>query len=249
MAKRCESSVFSANQAKIYSEMVEFISACESVEDSMQKIKNSPYYLGPSVALMKDKLEAWKTAALDNDMPELAYVYSQKIDAINADEQEIYVTGYEQTAQNIKSDYLNTMQAFANIFVSYVTYLCSQDQTHKNDILNLSQNFKRPSSNFRELANIEKFRLLIPLNDAAYQKFVADVSSILSGNEISTFKNDDDADIEDDWSDISAYKDKIIEAGKRDGWNVNYEKVKVYAPDFDSATDVSTLRYTFEGQV
>lgn len=58
MAKRCESSVFSANQAKIYSEMVEFISDCESVEDSMQKIKNSPYYLGPSVALMKDKLEA-----------------------------------------------------------------------------------------------------------------------------------------------------------------------------------------------
>ena len=247
MRDRCMASSLCKNQAQVYSEMVDFISSCDSVEDSMRKIKNSKYYLAPSVALMKDKLEAWKKAANENEMSELVDVYNKKIDEINNDDQEIYASGYEQSAFKIKSDYINTMQAFSNIFVSYISYLCSEEEKDKNDILNQAHNLIKPSTNFEELSKIQRFRNLVSLDDASYKKFVSDISSILSGESIETFN--DGNDIDADLQEISDYKDQIIEVGKDSSWNVDYEKVKVTSPSFEGKAEVSNLKYKYEGLV
>ena len=143
---------------------------------------------------------------------ELVDVYNKKIDEINNDDQEIYASGYEQSAFKIKSDYINTMQAFSNIFVSYISYLCSEEEKDKNDILNQAHNLIKPSTNFEELSKIQRFRNLVSLDDASYKKFVSDISSILSGESIETFN--DGNDIDADLQEISDYKDQIIEVGK-----------------------------------
>lgn len=247
MAERCKSSKFCQNQAQIYSEMIEFISDCEDINDAMGKIRNSKYYLAPSVALMKDKLEAWKCAAIDNEMHELKEIYSKKINEINNDEQEIYTTGYEQTAQNIKNNYLNTMQAFADIFPSYVAYLCSGEETHKSDILKFTNIFTKPSNNFAELSKINSFRNLIPVDDKAYERFVIDISKLINNENIQTFEAISNFDVEDNWEEISNCKEQIIDFGKNNNWNVDYSKEKVKAPDYDSS--LSELRYNYEGQV
>lgn len=133
MHERCAASGFCEHQAKVYTEMVDFIAACDSVEDSMQKIKNSEYYLAPSAALVKDKLEAEKKFATQHDMQDLADVYDTKIREIDKDVNGMYTNDYSSKAQTIKSDYVNSLTAFGNIFVSYVTYNCSGEDVHVSD--------------------------------------------------------------------------------------------------------------------
>lgn len=249
MRDRCASSGFCNNQAQVYSEMIDFIAACESVEDSMQKIRNSKYYLAPSAALLKDKLEAEKKFAIENNMQDLVDVYSSKINAINEDIQNMYVDDYASKAQNIKSAYINSLTAFGNVFVSYVSYICSGDDAHVSDIKKHIAYIKYPNSNFAEVSKLENFRKLIPLADKAYGDFVGSVIEIVNGGSIASFAdmaNAENYDVEAEFSKLSDNVDALRAKGEK--WlNVSFENTHTaFAPKYEKGLDVSNLKYKYE---
>ncbi|MDO5329284.1 MAG: hypothetical protein Q4E88_04210 [Coriobacteriia bacterium] len=156
LASRCENACEN-HQAKVYLQIADFISDCSSVEESMNKIKNSDYYLAPSNALNEDKAEAHKRAAVENKIPELAEIYKEK------------APGYEQKALNIKNSYLNDMQIFTDIYRSYLSYLITDKPTYLDEISASKASLKTP---FEKLAKNPIFRRLIPVNDAGYENFI-----------------------------------------------------------------------------
>lgn len=213
IAERCEKSVYSQNQAKVYSEMTEFISGFSSIEDATAGIKNSKYYLAPTEALIRDKIEAKIKAAVDRDMPDVADVYINKLKAIDQDQGEMYTSGYERTAQNIRNEYILTIQAFGEIFRAYLCYKIDGNESYLNEIdYNLKQ-LKRPSNNFVTVSEIASFRNLIDCTDGFYERFVDDIQKIISGNP-SLVKHEYDGENEEDaWNSIKDNKIEIQKAG------------------------------------
>lgn len=244
IAKRCKDSTFSEYQYKIYNEIIDLIKNCNSLEESANKIKNSKFYLAPSVALMQDKISAWKKAAIETNMDEVANVYEEKLKAIEKDNSEIYSAGYEQTAQNLKAEYINTMQAFANIFPSFISYMCTKENTHLEDIKKFNNQLSKPSNDFISLSHIEKFRNLIPVNDAFYQDYVKKIVEILSDKNIDDVNQHND--IEQEWQNVVLNKNKIIECARLFSDDVNYEKVTAIAPVYDSSNNIDLLKYNFK---
>lgn len=186
MADRCEKNGFSPHQAKVYREMVEFMRGCETAEEASVKIKNSKYYLAPGAAVLQDNLSAMEKACREINMPEAADVYKKKIEEIDADPKAMYETGYERTAGNIKTQYMETYNAFMIIYVIYMESRCRNIMSYRRSIVEmLNEEFKklsRPSSDFTVLAKLPKFRELIPANDLGYARFTEAIPK-LAANE------------------------------------------------------------------
>ena len=206
MAKRYEKSGYAPRQAQVYNEMVEFMKDCASAEEAAMKIRNSKYFLAPSVALMQDKLTVLEQAARENGMPELAKLYQEKIEEIEENTETMYDTTYVTKAQNLKVQYMQTYEAFIDVYNFYLTLSCTNvidDVVVRDGIkdmkIALSQLIK-PSSNFNELANLPRFRALIPVNDESYACFV---------NFIAKF-NEQAVDFTEEKEEIQAEYDKTL---------------------------------------
>jgi len=186
MYERCKENGFCEKQAEIYKEITKFISPCQNAYEAMDKIKNSKYYLAPSVAITKDRLIALKKAAYENNMPEIVEIYNAKLAKIDNDLNEIYDTSYEITINNIKSEYLKTIESFIQLYLSYIRLISTPsndkieiEDTYK-DIKENINNLSKPSSSFKEVCKNSFFRNLIPCNDTAYKSFVDNISSIIN---------------------------------------------------------------------
>jgi len=245
MQGRCAKSGFSGRQAKVYSEMVELMKGCATADEAAEKIKNSKYYTLPSAALLQDKLAALAKAAGENNMPEVANAYSQKVVEIEADINEMHKTGYEQTAGNIRTEYLATYQAFGEMYSNYfiLTSASALDEkriTHaRDDIKAAFGKLKKPSSDFKILATDKNFRQMVPASDAGYKDFVEDVSA---GKEpdFAGEMTDIKAQHEQEWQTISANKEKIMETGK--SYLAKTKQARMLAISPSSKTG----KYTFE---
>lgn len=178
MAERFEKSGYAPHQTQIYREMVQFLGGCETAAEATLKLKESKYSLALGAALVQDKLAALAKAALENDMPEAAVVYQDKIAEIDADVTAMYETGYEQTAKNIKIQYIQTYEAFADVFDCYLTLsgsVAGDEVVIQGALRDLNEALSRlvkPSADFTELAVLPRFRKLIPANDVGYSNFV-----------------------------------------------------------------------------
>lgn len=214
MAERCEKCGAAPNQARVYSEMIDFMSGMGSIEEATEAIKNSKYYLAPSEALVRDKIEAKMKAATEKDMAEVAKVYEDKLKAIDANPSEMYMPEFEQTALNIRGEYILSMQAFGEIYRAYTCYKIDGNETYVNEIkTNLGQ-LKRPSSDFVALSEIATFRDLLTCTDEGYREFVADMQRLIAGD-LSNIKHEyDGEDIEQAWNSIKDIKPDIQNAGK-----------------------------------
>ena len=219
MRDRCAKSGFSGRQAKVYGEMVELMRGCATADEAAEKIKNSKYYTLPSAALLQDKLAVLAKAAGENNMPEVADVYQQKINEIDADINEMHKTGYEQTAGNIRAEYLATYQVFGEMYNNYFILASASALDEKrisharDDIKGAFGKLKKPSSDFKTLVTDKNFRQMVPASDAGYKDFVEDVSAGKEpdfAGEMADIK----AEYEQEWQTISADKEKIIETGK-----------------------------------
>ncbi|MBO5050125.1 MAG: hypothetical protein J6C41_06835 [Oscillospiraceae bacterium] len=242
MAQRCAREGLCPNQAQVYFEMADFMADCATAEEAMEKIKNSKYYTAPTGALIQDKLLSMKKAAEENNMSELAAIYSNKLHQIQQDETAIYDSGYEATAQAVKKKYTDTMDAFADIYRSYLRLSCCPPSDHIEmedaikDIRCGASKLNLPSSDFSALAVDAHFRKLIPCNDAGYDLFVKTVADILGGsNGIQDAMEEEGAQIRNEFElcfeKVAAAKDEIQEAGRINLAKTKATKVYVTAPD------------------
>ncbi|MCL1865467.1 MAG: hypothetical protein FWF73_06630 [Spirochaetes bacterium] len=248
MRDRCEKNGFSKRQAQVYREMVEFMRPCETAQEAADKIKNSKYYLLPTAALFQDRMEANLKAAEENEMPDVADVYRQKIDEIEKDINAMYVTGYERTAFNKKSLYLETIEAFCALYFDYFYYSVKQRKADffgsgdtKEDLKKGLNRLSKPSSDISFLAAKEKFRKLIPCTDKGYKNFVDEVVPMAEkGIDESEENKKVENEFKKAWDIIKAKKEEIIEIGKINLATIKYKEILVISPES------KTGKYTFE---
>ncbi len=215
MAHRCEKCGFAPRQATVYREMIELMRGCETAHEASAKIKQSKYFLAPSAALMQDRLAAQALASLEIGMPDVAEVYQKKIAEIDDDVGAMYETGYEQTAQSLKIRYVQTWEAFADIYRCYVNLACIRADNElviadtMKDLHAAVARLAKPSTDFTQLAANAVFRRLIPANDEGYARFVEAVPRLLAHG-------------------------PSYEAGQRH-INESYEQIKAWLTDANSA--------------
>lgn len=249
MADRFEKSGLAPRQARVYREMAEFMQDCETAAEAAEKIKNSEFFLAPSAALLQDKLAALERASRENGMPDVADVYRQKIEEIDAAVEAMYETGYEMTARNLKSPYIQTYEAFSNIYDCYVTLsCCSADDavTIKSAMQDLRESLgklARPLSDFAGLAALPKFRDLIPATDAGYNRFVEAVPRLSAeGPDFAAEKRHVQEEFEKAAASLSSEKEAVMEAGRANREKVRRSQVLVIAPDSKSGA------YSYENE-
>lgn len=223
MAARLEKSEFGARQAKIYRETIDFMKDCPTADDAMKKIKNSPYYLGPGIALVLDTIDAECAAARETGMDDLAAVYEAKKKEIEADGTAIYDTAYQETAKREKAAYFDTMEAFSLLFRDWITARLGEKQdefrskTWLRDAANHAAALKKPSASFRTLAALPSFRGLIPVEDPWYRVFVEETAAMIERGALPAETEDTgaEADPEAEWEKVKAELPAIEEAGRR----------------------------------
>lgn len=238
MAQRCEATGVSDYQAAVYREMINFMGDCKTISEATQKIKNSKYFLAPSVALMKDRMTSLKIAAQENGIPELADVYQAKLDEIEADIGAIYETGYEQAAQNVKIRYAKAIEAFCNAYNSYLTLCCSAANdtdainSAKKDLNEAFEVFALLNKDFSVLASDPFMRKLIPANDEGYARFVREAPQIrASGIEYREELDKIAEQARSEWETMSKQKDSIRQTGKKNLEKVRKSRVTVVSPN------------------
>lgn len=243
MAERCEKSGHAPRQARVYREMITFMQGCPTVDEATDKIRNSKYYLAPSAALLQDKLAAFERASRENDMPDVAAVYQKKIEEIDADVAEMYETGYEVTARNLKIPYIQTYEAFSAIYDCYLTLSCCI-ATDKTVIENTMKELKehlakltKPSSDFSELAARPAFRALIPATDAGYARFVRAVPQLAQkGPDFEAEKQEIQKEFKQALKLLKSEQAAVKGAGKTNRAKVKRSQVLVVAPDTKSGS-------------
>ncbi|MGI6168721.1 MAG: hypothetical protein ACOYI4_03255 [Christensenellales bacterium] len=238
MAKRCEESGYAPRQAQIYREMVIFMQDCETAEEASAKIRNSKYFLAPSAALMQDKFAALEKASRENHMPDVAEVYRKKIEEIDADIGAMYETGYEMTARNLKIPYIQTCEAFSNIYNCYLTLSCcslTNETLIQNTMKDLAESMGKlvkPSSDFTELSALPMFRALIPATDEGYAHFVRAVPALYAnGPDFTAERQRVQQEYDETDSLLSGKKETVVRAGNESAAKIRRAQVVVIAPD------------------
>lgn len=247
MAERLEKSGRGARQAKVYREMIEFMKDCTSGEEAMKKIRGSKYYLAPSVAATEDMLLALRDAAKDTGMTDLKAVYDEKLAEIAADETAIYTAEYTEKARREKEAYLGTMEAFCFLFEDWSTIRMGdpKDRTALDSSVRSVRThlaaLKKPSMDFRTLAEDPAFRALIPLTDESYRTFVRELPEMAAGTYAAPQKSAVSEETFDrEWREIEAHMDEIENAGRDYVSRTRNASVRVTAPD------TAEGKYTFD---
>ncbi|MCL2041510.1 MAG: hypothetical protein FWG84_05650 [Bacteroidales bacterium] len=237
MASRCERTGHSPRQTRVYREMVEFMQDCDSADAAAVKIRNSKYFLAPAAALLQDKLAALERASRESDMPDVADVYKKKIEEIDADPTAMYETGYDATVKNLKKAYFDTYNAFVRIFVAYFKLSCYSvlDKTTAITLDALRADFaalSKPSSDFAQLAALEKFRSLIPVTDAGYARFVKEAPILAAnGPDYAAEKQSIEEELKALQQLVAAEKDAVAEAGRVNKQKMRQSQTIAVAPD------------------
>lgn len=235
MARRHAGSGHAPRQAQIYAAMAELMRDCETVQEAHEKIKHSKYYLAPGAALLQDKLDALLRASAENDMPDVATIYDEKIAKIDADVQAMYELGYERRAMNARIPYIETLEAFGTLYGHYLQLTCGNtaDDTAmnsaRNDLNGALSKLSKPDADFSALAQREKFRQLVPVTDEGYEKFVEGV--IGGGADGSRVKERLDSEFAKTKAALRAEHKEIMETGRRSLANLRKSRVTVHAPD------------------
>lgn len=220
IAERCEKGGFSDEQAKIYREMIDFMADCETMEQATEKFKGSPYYLAAGAALMVDKFSAYRRAAEENGMPEVAQVYEKRVAEIRAGQQAMYIAGCEQTAQNAKVPYLRTLESFGKLYNAYVLLsgaACNDDvaiDSYLKEMNAAKAGLEKPSADPAELVKIPVFKSMLHTNDEGCRAFVEAVKSPeqLAAN-ARAHKGEIEAEGKAEWEKVKAHKSEIMQAG------------------------------------
>lgn len=243
MAERCERNSYAPRQAKVYREMLELIRDCPSLTEATARIRASKYFLAPGAALIQDKLAALAKASRENGMPDVAEIYEKKIEDIEHNFAAMYETGYERTALNLKIPYIQTYEAFCDIYDNYLLLACcnAEDTAGIDSALkNLNEalgKLTKPAQDFVQLAGLQKFRELIPANDQGYARFVQAIKEISqNGIHYQQEKREIEEEFKEAQQLIATEGDIIRTLGEKNIKKVKRSQVVVVPPDSPSGS-------------
>lgn len=209
--ERLEKNGVCLNQAEVYRKTIDLMKTCSTVEEAMDKIKHSDLYLAPSVALVKDRILSRMKAASENGFDMVNQVYLEKFEKIAGDSGEIYDGDYEIEAEKKRTEYLNDLDWFRNLYQKYLEHI------YRNDRLVTDRRVA-------DVKDIPMYRALCPCTDGAYERFIKTVSGEASEEEKMK-------PVYSDFSEIKAVKDEILSSGRKYMSDFRTVQVMVYAPD------------------
>ena len=171
-------------------------------------------------------------------MPDVAQVYWEKIESIDADVSAMYETGYEVRARNLKQPYLETLEAFSAIYRAYLTLsgLSALDSTGREsalkDLREALGRLRKPSAVFEELAWLPAFRRLVEADDAAYGLFVQAIPRLAAGEDPNLSEELEAIEIElrRTLAGLPALQDPIKRAGRANAGRIRRAQALAQAP-------------------
>lgn len=219
MAKRFAKTPLAPNQAKVYAEVRDYISTCKTVNEALEKVKNSKYYTMTTQALSLDKIRSYCLAAKDNGMPALEKIYEDKYKEIESDYLKAYDTGYTQkvAAEWIKEN--NTISAFCSIYTAYVELICcgfepSEINEKQRRLKDAFASLRACNASFEDLCANDHYRRLIPANDHGFNKFKSEAPIFANAApDRHAYKEEFDSEFSRIWADITANKAQVLAAG------------------------------------
>jgi len=187
MAARFTKTGWSPSQAAVYTEIAGFMrNECATLEEATEKLKNSPLFAAPAVALVKDKINALIRAAEDDEVRGVPELYRKKLEEIERDPAAVHDSAYFITAQNLYIKYYAPIEAFKEIYqrylelegnYSYSSHKYSGILTFDKKYLSFQmafEQFERYESDLANCARRPEYREIIPVSDEAYERFVRD---------------------------------------------------------------------------
>lgn len=183
LVDRMEKSGQSQHQVKIYKELTQLVLSCISIEEVQEKMKKEGYYESPSQALYMDKMTSLENAAKQNDFTELALIYRERIDEVQADFLKMYETGYNNKVLAFFTKLSGELSAFYEIYSNYLTHKTANifDHSYKISLDSIRENQKNLNelgTDFKSISIKKYFRDHIILDDAAYSEFVSETESL-----------------------------------------------------------------------
>lgn len=176
-------------------------------------------------------------------MPDVAAVYWDKIQAIEDDIAAMYQTGYETRAANLKRPYLETFEAFASLYRTYLTLSgqsaldTSGRESMLKDLREALGRLQKPSTSFEELAGLPAFRRLVEADDAAYGSFVQAVPRLAAhGPDLASTLEAIEADWKKTLSELQVNQGPVKAAGQANQGRVRRAQALAEAPSSRQGT-------------
>jgi hypothetical protein len=155
----------------------------------------------------------------------------------------MYETGYEMTARTLKIPYIQTCEAFSNIYDCYLTLSCCgamDDVAIRDAMQRLNESLGKlvkPSSNFTELAALPMFRALVPANDEGYARFVRAVPALYAnGPDFAAEKQWIQEEYDKTRTLLGGERTAVMGAGRASAAKIRRSQVLVVAPDSKSGS-------------
>lgn len=204
IARRLEAGGHAPHQLKAYRDVLELMKSCNTLDEQMIKIKNSPFYTAVGEALMMDKLEAWKQAMETLHYDDAAKVLEEKIAEIEKDPTRAYSTGYEQKVMACVNRHSNIRSYLLEMAKSYmsVATMDPSDTLSSKEIESIKRNYSYLNNcniTFAQAVEDGKYTEGLGLTEQGMAKFAMDIPKIVNGT----------------WSGEKAYPPENIE----DAWN------------------------------
>ena len=187
MAARHAKTGWSQAQAAVYTEIAEFMrTKCATIEEATEKLSKPPLSIAPTVALMKDKINAYIRAAEDDKVRGVAEMLREKLAELDRDPNSVYDSAYFLTAQNLYTKYYAPIEAFKDIYKRYIelesnstytSYMSNKTSKFDKGFLPFQmafEQFEHYESDLAECSRRPEFREVIHVSDAAYERFVRD---------------------------------------------------------------------------
>ncbi len=239
MAERMENESREKYQAAIYREILDMMKKYDDVEAFAADLQKSPLYLAPSQALVKDKCAAYKEAATERKMVDVAKIYEDKINELEEKPENYVDPSFYISANKLKEKYLEKMDDFKNIYTNYYSIkMCqsgSEDEYEKDlreafDSIEKNNGLGYYDGDFVAVSNLKEFRNMIDISDEAYNKFVEEANSFRenSPRHDEEFKKSA-IDVEKEFEAIVNKKSEVMAAGEKTMKKMKYA-LEIYEP-------------------
>ncbi|MCR9145152.1 MAG: hypothetical protein NXI24_23140 [bacterium] len=187
LAKKHAASGLGEHQGRVYGELAALVGECSTLEEIQQKMRDRGYLEKPAQALYLDKMAAHKKAAETNDFPEIARIYQQKFDEVQADPAAAFVTGWEQEVGLELNRIGNIVDALNEICSAFLRYQGTHpaDDEHRKAAARIQEYagvIEKNGATFDAVAEQPYFRRHSPLDDARHAQTLTGVREILSGD-------------------------------------------------------------------
>lgn len=211
------------HQLDAYKDTLEIIKSSSSVEDSMEKIKQSPLYTGVGRALTMDSLLAKQRAMEDATFIKVAQLYADRIEKMNNDSSlDAYDSSFSHQIQTLLQEYFDMIEASEVIIYAYIQLKSATSNdtamidTHSNDIRNSLKKINEAGKSFYDLPYEEPYKYVFDaINDI--DDFVSDIRKVEMNTSVSE-PEDTHEGAEELINFIKENKRAIINAGKSDRW-------------------------------